>query len=397
VNAPDGRRTGRDTSDAPLARSGPGTGVNGTVFVSAGEPSGDAHAGALVTALKRLVPGVPVEGVGGAHLEAAGATLVARIEDLTVIGFVEVVRKIPAHWRLLHRIRARLARGDVRLVVLVDYPGFHLRVAAAAARAGVPVLYYVAPQLWAWGERRVRQMARTVSRLAVILPFEEAFFSARGVRTTFVGHPLLDRPPLPEDGAALKRSLGLAPDRRVLGLFPGSRVQEVERLWPAFREAAERVRRDEPDVQVVVAAAGNARYPDGGDVRIVPGRPRECFAAADAALCKSGTSTLEAAVAGTPLVVAYRMHPLSYLLARRLVRVDWIGMVNLVADRQVAPEFIQGAVTSQALAQAVRPLLDPQSAERRAQLDGLAEVRRRLGAPGAAARAAELARALLAA
>lgn len=368
-----------------------------TVFVSAGEPSGDAHAGALVTALKRLVPDVAVEGVGGAHLEAAGARLVARIEDLTVIGFVEVVRKVPAHWRLLRRIKARLARGDVRLVVLVDYPGFHLRVAAAAARAGVPVLYYVAPQLWAWGERRVHQMARTVSRLAVILPFEEAFFTARGVPATFVGHPLLDRPPLPGDAASLKRSLGLAPDRPVLGLFPGSRVQEVERLWPAFREAAERVRRDTPGLQVLVAAAGNARYPDGGDSLIVPGRPRECFAAADAALCKSGTSTLEAAMAGTPLVVAYRMHPLSYLLARRLVRVDWIGMVNLVAERQVAPELIQSAVTPEALARAVRPLLDPASAERRAQLEGLAEVRRRLGAPGAAARAAELARALLAA
>jgi len=368
-----------------------------TVFVSAGEPSGDAHAGALVAALRRLEPDLVVEGVGGPHLEAAGARLMARIEDLTVIGFVEVVRKIPAHLRLLHRIEERLARGDVGLVVLVDYPGFHLRVAAAAARARVPVLYYVAPQLWAWHESRVHRMARTVSHLAVILPFEEAFFNQRGVRTTFVGHPLLDRPPLAARGAELKRSLGLDPDRPVLGLFPGSRVQEVERLWPVFREAAERVRREEPGLQVLVAVTGGASYPGAGEIRAVPRLARECFAAADAALCKSGTTTLEAAVAGTPLVVAYRMHPLSYLLARRLVRVDWIGMVNLVAGRQVAPEFIQGAATAEALARAVRPLLDPDSPERRAQLEGLAEVRRRLGEPGAAVRAAEVARALLAA
>jgi lipid-A-disaccharide synthase len=370
--------------------------VSPTVFVSAGEPSGDAHAGALVTALRDLVPDIAVEGVGGAHLEAAGARLLARIEDLTVIGFVEVARKLPAHWRLLRRIRERLARGDVRLVVLVDYPGFHLRVAEAARQAGVPVFYYVAPQLWAWGERRVHAMARSVSRLAVILPFEEPFFSSRGVATTFVGHPLLDRPPLGEV-AAVKRALGLDPARPVLGLFPGSRRQEVRRLWPAFRDAAERIRRDRPDVQVVVAAAGGAAYPGAGAIRVIAGRPRECFAAADAALCKSGTSTLEAAVAGTPLVVAYRMHPLSYLLARWLVRVDWIGMVNLVAGRPIAPEFIQGAVTAEALERAVRPLLDPASPERRAQLEGLSDVRHRLGKPGASVRAAALARALLAA
>ncbi len=368
-----------------------------TVFVSAGEPSGDAHAGALVAALRRLAPEVAVEGVGGPALAAAGAQLMARIEDLTVIGFVEVVRKVPAHWRLLRRIEARLAKGDVGLVVLVDYPGFHLRVAAAAHRAGVPVLYYVAPQLWAWHESRVHAMARAVTRLAVILPFEQEFFAARGVATTFVGHPLLDRAPLPTDRAGTKRALGLDAARPVLGLFPGSRPQEVRRLWPPFREAAARVRATMPAVQAVVAAIPGAAYPDAGDVRLVPGRPRECFAAADAALCKSGTSTLEAVMADTPLVVAYRMHQLSYLLARRLVTVDRIGMVNLVAGRRVAPELIQGEVTPEALERAVRPLLDPASAERRAQLEGLREVRRRLGQPGAAERAAELARALLAA
>lgn len=368
----------------------------GTVFVSAGEPSGDQHAGALVTALRRLVPDVAVEGVGGPHLAAAGARLMARIEDLTVIGFVEVLRKVPAHFGLLRRIRRRLARGDVKLVVLVDYPGFHLRVAEAAHRAGVPVLYYVAPQLWAWGERRVRRVAATVSRLAVILPFEEAFFTARGVPATFVGHPLMDREPLPP-AAEVRRELGLEAGRPVLGLFPGSRPQEVVRLWPAFRDAAAAVRRQRPDVQVLVAATAGAAYPDAAGVRVVEGRPRACFAAADAALCKSGTTTLEAAVAGTPLVVAYRMNALSYLLARRLVHVPWIGLVNLVAERRVAPELIQGAVTAEALARAVLPLLDPASAERREQLAGLAEVRRRLGDAGAAARAAELARALLAA
>ena len=367
-----------------------------TVFVSAGEPSGDAHAAALVTALREAEPDITVEGVGGPKLAAAGATLLARIENLTVIGFVEVLKKVPAHWRVLKAIERRLARGDVKLVILTDYPGFHLRVAALAHRMGVPVLYYIAPQLWAWHESRVKQMARDVAHLAVILPFEERFFTERGVTTTFVGHPLLDRPS-PGPRADVKARLGLDPARPVLGLFPGSRVQEAARLWPAFSGAARIIRQRRPDVQCLVAAAVGADYPGAEGVLIVKDRPGECFAAADAALSKSGTTTLEAALAGAPQVVAYRMHGLSYLLARSLVRVPFIGMVNLVAERLVAPEFIQNGVTPEHLAAALLPLLVEGSPERSAQLEGIAEVRRRLGGPGAARRAAQIARSLVAA
>jgi lipid-A-disaccharide synthase len=368
-----------------------------TVFVSAGEPSGDAHAAAFVRELREQVPGVRVQGFGGPKMAAEGVELMERMERLTVIGFVEVLKKVPAHWKLLKAIERRLEQGDVKLVVLVDYPGFHLRVAAAARRHGVPVLYYIAPQLWAWHESRVKQMARNVAHLAVILPFEEKFFADRGVPTTFVGHPLLDRPQIEGDRAAVKTRLGLDGARPVLGLFPGSRKQETARLWPLFRDAAGLVRREHPDVQVLVAAAAGSHYPDAGDVAIIADRPAECFAAADAALSKSGTTTLEAALAGAPQVVAYRMNGLSYQLARRLVRVPHIGMVNLVAERPVAPELIQGEVTPARLAAAVLPLLYDGSRERAAQLEGIAEVRRRLGGPGAARRAAEIARKLLAA
>lgn len=371
--------------------------MNRRVFVSAGEPSGDAHAAALVRALRAGDPALDVEGVGGPQLAAAGARLIARIEDLTVIGFVEVLKKVPAHWRLLNAIERRLASGEIGLVILVDYPGFHLRVATAAKRAGVPVLYYVAPQLWAWHESRVRRMARDVARLAVILPFEEAFFRERGVHATFVGHPLLDRPPVPGTAEERKAALGLDPRRPVLGLFPGSRGQETARLWPVFREAARLVMARRPDVQAIVAASPAGRYPDPGPIRVIAGHPAACFAAADAALSKSGTTTLEAAIADTPQVISYRMHALSYHLARRLVKVPWIGLVNLVAGRQVAPELVQDAVQPARLAEAVLPLLDPGSPERVAQLEGCAEVRRRLGGPGAAARAAAIARDMLAA
>lgn len=366
-----------------------------TVFVSAGEPSGDAHASAFVTALRQAVPGVRLEGVGGPRLTEAGVELIARMEDFTVMGFVEVLRKVPAHLRLLRTIRRRLARGDVSLVVLVDYPGFHLRVAEAAHRAGVPVLYYIAPALWAWGEWRVKRMRRSIARLAVILPFEEEYFRVRGVPATFVGHPLLDRPPLNPDRAALKRELGLDPSRPVLCVFPGSRRQEVQRLWGHFRETARLVRRARPDVQIVVAATAGGLYPEPGDLRLVFGRPETCLGAADAALCKSGTTTLEAAIADTPMVIAYRVHPLSYSLARVLAKVQWIGLVNLVAGREVSPEFIQQRARADLLAEAILPLLTVGGAARTRQLEGLREVRARLGAPGAAVRGAALAHALL--
>ncbi len=365
--------------------------------MSAGEPSGDAHAAALVEALRSRRPDLTIEGVGGPRLAAAGARLLARIEGLTAIGFVEVLGKIPAHLRLERAIARRLARGDVKLVVLVDYPGFHLRIAALARRMGVPVFYYIAPQLWAWHESRVRKLARDVTKLGVILPFEEAFFRARGVDATFVGHPLLDRTPPAGGRDGARAALGLDPVRPVLGLFPGSRPQEVARLWPLFRAAAANVASRVPGVQVICAAASGARYPDPGQVRLVSDRPPECFAAAGAALCKSGTTTLEAALAGAPQVIAYRMNALSFQMARRLVTVPHIGLVNLVAERRVAPEFVQGAATPPALADALVPLLAEASAERQAQLEGIAEVRRRLGGGGAAERAAAIAAELAAA
>jgi lipid-A-disaccharide synthase len=309
---------------------------------------------------------------------------------------VEVLAKIPAHARLLRRMRERFARGDVALVVLVDYPGFHLHVAKAARDAGIPVLYYIAPQLWAWAERRVRKLRERVTRLAVILPFEEPFFRSHGVEATFVGHPLLDRPPAAPDRVAAAAALGLDPARPVLSVFPGSRTQEVRRLWPTFRDAAARVQAARPEVQVVVAATGADGYPGADRWCVARDRAALCLIASDAALCKSGTTTLETAIAGVPMVVAYRVHPLSYVLARMLTKLRWIGLVNLVAGREVAPEFIQERATPEALAGALLPLLDAGSAERARQIDGLLLVRRRLGEPGASDRAASIAASLLA-
>lgn len=360
------------------------------IYISAGEPSGDAHAAPVVTALRQRVPQATIDALGGPRMAAAGARVLDRMEAFSVVGFVEAVEGIPRHYRLLRRTRDAFRAGRYDVAIFVDYPGYHLRAAAAAAAAGVPVLYYIAPQLWAWGAGRVRRLAAAVRRLAVILPFEEPFFRERGVPTTFVGHPLKDGPALPSRTEA-REQLGLDPTRPVLGVFPGSRAQEVRRIWPVARETGRVLRARRPDLQVVVAATSVAQYPDAQDARVVMDDPRLVFAAADAGLCKSGTTTLEAALADLPMVITYRLHPLSHFIAMRLLQVPWVGLVNLVAEELLCPELIQAAARPKSLADALLPLLDPSDPAARRQREGLARVRERLGPPGAADRVATLA------
>lgn len=367
------------------------------ILLVAAEASADLHAAAFVEALRARRADVTVAGVGGARLQALGMALLEHNERLAVMGFVEVLRHVPKHWRLLRRLEARLRSGRVSLVVLLDYPGFNMKVAAAARAAGVPVLYYITPQVWAWGGKRLTALARTVTKAACILPFEEPLLRAHGIDATFVGHPLLDRAQVLPSRAEARAALQLPADRPVLAVFPGSRAQELTRHLTDAVAAAQRVRAVRPDVEVVVAGAPTVTLRDG-DVpfRVVRGASFPVLRAADAALCKSGTTTLEAAVADCPLVVVYRTNALTYAMAKRVVRIPHIGLVNVVAEREVAPEFVQERFTPAAVADALLPLLRPDAPERVAMLAGLAAVRGRLGTPGASARVAAMADALLA-
>lgn len=364
------------------------------ILVSAGEPSGDLHGAEVISALRMRWPGAKIEAVGGPRMAAAGATVIFPIDRLSAMGAVEILRRLPAHLGLARRLAAGFGERRWDLYLPIDYPGFHLRMAPKARRGGARVLYYIPPQLWAWRPGRARALREAVDRLAVILPFEPEFFAGVGLAASYVGHPLLDRPQGPTRAEA-RGALGIAAEARVLALYPGSREQEVRSHWPAFKAAAERLRATGRCTDIVVAATPAGTYPDSAGMQLATDS-RLAMAAADACLAKSGTTTLEGAIAGVPMAVAYRMHPLTFALARRLVTVRWVSLVNLVAGREVVPELLQERMTVEALAAAMDPLLQPGHPVREAQLAAFTEVRAKLGTPGAAARVVELAAELLA-
>jgi lipid-A-disaccharide synthase len=364
------------------------------ILILAGEASGDLHGAILAERLHALRPDARLIGTGGARMRAAGVDMLEEHEG--VVGFVEVLKHIPSHWRLLNRLKARLATGTVGLVVCIDYPGFNMRVAAVAAALKIPVLYYITPQVWAWRAGRLKNMAKIFTKAAVILPFEEQLLRGAGIDATFVGHPLLDRALALPDRAAARAKLGLPIDGEILALFPGSREQEIKRHLDEFLAVGRALQAKRPGLKVVLSVAPTIGLRDDEvPVQLIRSASFDVLRAADVALCKSGTTTLEAAVAGTPCAIVYRTSPISYAIAKRLVKIEHIGLLNIVAGRTVAPEFVQDDFQTGPVAAALEPLFDHASPERRRMIDGLADVRAKLGQPGASMRVAEMAAGML--
>jgi lipid-A-disaccharide synthase len=367
------------------------------ILIVAGEASADLHAARVLQELQRLRPGLTAFGVGGPSLRAAGLETLYPAEEISVMGLVEVLPRIPRILSILRGLaRAAQARRP-KVALLVDLPDFNLRLAARLKRQGVKVVYYISPTIWAWRRGRARHIAQVVERMLCILPFEPAAYQGTGVRADFVGHPFAERP-APAPPAAYRTALGLAPGRTTVALVPGSRRSEVGRLFPPMLEAAERIRVAHPDVQFVVPVAPTlsrallASFLAAHatlDVTLVEGRTDEAVGASDAALVKSGTSTLEAGLMLRPLVVVYKFSWLSYLVARLLVRLTFFSLVNLLVGRRVVPELLQGGASAEAMASQVLAVL-PEGPARQAQLDGLREVRASLGEPGAPERVARV-------
>jgi lipid-A-disaccharide synthase len=348
----------------------------------------------MVRHLAPLVPGLATFGLGGDRLAGAGASLVAHVRDLAVVGLLEVVKHLRRLRSTFDEVLARVDRDGADLAVLVDYPDFNLRLARALKARGVPVVYYVSPQLWAWRSGRMRDIQRTVARMLVIFPFEEELYREAQVPVTFVGHPLLDVVRPEPDPAAFLASAGLDPARPVVALLPGSRAQEVAHNLPVMAAATALIRGSRPDLQFVIAGAHSLRSEAFANalretpaIPILSGRTPGLVGAAQLALVASGTATVETAILGTPMVVVYRVSPLTYLLGRPFVRVSHFAMVNLIAGRAIVKELMQRDFTPEALArEALGLLADP--ARLAAMRSDLQEVKGRLGGGGASQRAA---------
>jgi len=366
-----------------------------SLLMVAGEVSGDLHGSKVLARLREHAPGLSVYGIGGDRMRDEGLELLYHADDFAVVGLVEVLRHVPRFKSALDRtVRVAEARRT-SAAILIDYPGFNLVLARRLKARGIRVLYYISPQVWAWGEGRVRTIARVVDRLAVAFPFEVDFYRERGVTAEFVGHPLLEEPWVGEVGGP-KTDLDIPP---VLGLLPGSRRQEVARHLLPMIGAAAILRESVPGLRVRLALAQGFGPEVLGECGVRGSDWIEPVAAADvpdvlrtstALLVASGTATLEAACAGTPMVVLYRVSPLTYLVGRLALRVPDIGLVNLVAGRRVVPELVQGGVTAARLAREVLPFLTDRDRVREASRTLLA-VREKLGTPGASDRVARMA------
>jgi lipid-A-disaccharide synthase len=366
------------------------------ILLSAGEASGDRLGAGLVRAIRARRPDADVLGMGGAEMAAAGVRIVARAEEVAVMGLVEVLSHLPAIRRAMSDLEQALEMEKPDLFVPVDFPEFNLKLAARAKRAGVPVVYFVSPLVWDWRRGRVRKIRSLVRRVLVLFPFEAAFYEKAGVPVTFVGHPAVEATTDPPPKAEVLRLAGVPPDRRVVALLPGSRVGEVRRLLPRMLGAARRLRADRPDLDLVIPRAstippeliqGIVDRSGVERVRVVTAPYPEILTACDAGAVASGTATLDAALAELPMVVVYRVHASSSLLARLLVRVDRFSLPNLVAGETIVPELFQGAATEEAIAAALAAYLDSPDESGRVR-ERLRGVRRKLGGPGVLERAA---------
>ena len=360
-------------------------------MISCGEPSGDLYAGALVNSLRARDPQVEAFGLGGERLAAAGARLVADFRGLSVTGLTEALKVLPRSWATYKQLVAAAREHRPDVLVLIDYPDFNFRLMRTIKALGIPIVYYISPQLWAWRPGRMKTMKELVDRVLVIFPFEAPLYEAAGVEARFVGHPLLELATPTADKATLAREFGLRADRPIVALLPGSRPNELTRLAPVLSAAAGEIAARVPGVQFLVARAPHLEsslFSPFGSTSIVEGRTDDVLSVSDLVLTASGTATVQTAMHGKPMVVLYKLSPMTYRLGKPLAKVEMYAMVNLIAGRRIVRELIQDDCTPEAVAnEAVSLLTDTNRRDQMVQ--DLAAVRAALGGPGASGRAAD--------
>ena len=371
------------------------------VLLVVGEASGDLHGSHLVRALRERDSALKISAVGGEALKREGAKIIFDVARIAGMGFTELAGNLTSLWQAYSQVKKNLREQRPSLLILIDFPDFNLRVARVAKRLGVPVLYYISPQVWAWRKRRVAKIARLADRMAVVFPFEAALYEKAGVKVEFVGHPLLDMARATRPREETLARLGLDPSKQTIALLPGSRRREVAYHLPVMIQAAEILSR-EMALQFILVRASTvdrdslARSLSGGSVGVSlsDGDAYNVLHACDLAWTASGTATLETALMLRPMVIVYRLSRMTYALARRLVRVDSIGMANIIAGEKVVPELIQNEVTAERIAAESRGILGDRERRER-MISKLSEVRAKLGSPGAAGRTADIALAMM--
>ena len=366
------------------------------ILISAGEASGDIHAAAITAAIKRIDDATEVFGMGGDELRAAGGEVLFDIKDHGVMGFVEIIKKLPDLFKLRSDFAKVMDERKPDCLVVVDYPGFNMKLAKLAHDKGIPVVSYIAPSAWAWNKGRAKNVAKIVDKVACIFPFEYDVYKEAGAPVEFVGHPLLDIVHPSMERAEAEAWAGKKPDRPLVLLMPGSRLMEIEKMLPNLLEGAKLLQKQMPEVQFAMPRAGTIPLEllqgkiaaSGLDIKITEGHNYDLFSIADLALATSGTVTLEAALCGLPSVIVYRTSALNAFIARRVINIPNIGLPNIVAGRQILPELLQEDFTPAKVAATAAELLAP---ERRPQLEAnLAYMKARLGEPGAVNRVAQL-------
>jgi lipid-A-disaccharide synthase len=366
------------------------------ILIVTGEASGDLHGANLAREIYHLNPHATIQGVGGHHMVEVGVKLIPQVERVDAIG-VPGLKQLVRGYRTLRQLKNVLRNEQYDAVVFIDSPGMNLRLAKTAAKARQRVIYYIAPQIWAWGARRLSVIKRVVNRMIVILPFEEKIFRQAGVPTNFVGHPLLDTMAASYNKHEVREKFGLSKDELVIGILPGSREHEVRNFLSIMLGASKKLLTHYGQAQFLIAQAPNisasliheAMATPGITVQIIPHGSNEVMAASDLLFIASGTATLQAAIIGTPMIIAYRVPWLTYQIGKRLVKIPYIGLVNIIAGKSVAPELIQQDMTPERLShEALRLLRTPTLVQE--MREAFLRVREAIGSSGASRRAAEL-------
>jgi lipid-A-disaccharide synthase len=371
---------------------------NKTIMIIAGEASGDMHGANLVREMLKINPALNFYGIGGNKLREEGVELLANASDMAVVGLTEVVSKLGEILTIMRMMKRSLDERRPDLVILIDYPDFNLPLAKAARKKGINVFYYISPQVWAWRKGRIGQIKKTVNKMAVILPFEVDIYREKGFEVSYVGHPLLDMVKLNYSKQEAKKKFGLDKNKVTIGILPGSRPSEVRKLMPELMMSAQILKQEMPDLQFILPLADTLEETcvtgiiSGFNVKVtvVSGHTYDVISCADLALVASGTATLETALLGVPMIIIYKISRLSYFIGRLIVDVKNIGLVNIIAGKTIVPELIQNDANGAGIAREALSIL--QNGERKQDMiEELAAIRAKLGEPGAAIRAAQIA------